>query len=114
MPQVSDLLPFPSLLQMQDTHIRRRGRQTRRKEKGAAGVESGANPDRVHTHSQFEAEVDKSLMSHEMAHFEINFVPRLNLRTFPPNFHCAEYVLRKERLRSKAEEKFIAYMHFTV
>lgn len=77
---------------------------------GVAGVESGANPDRVH--SQFQVEVDKSdSYVGEMAHFEINFVPRLNPRTFqfelPLRDTCCEREASR-RLRSKVAWQFIA------
>lgn len=92
-------------------HIRWRGRQTAGKEGRVAGVESGANPDRVHTRNLKQKSINPTLMSHEMAHFEINFVPRLNPRTFQPNFHCAWYVLRKERDR-KSSNNLLLYAFY--
>lgn len=86
---VSSFWPPPKCTDTFGTFVGEGSRQTAGKEDGVAGVESGANPDRVHTRNLKQKSINPTLMSHEMAHFEINFVPRLNPRTFQPNFHCA-------------------------
>lgn len=104
---VSSFWPLPRTPHV--PHVRRwSGRQIAGEEGGVAGVESGANPDRVHTRNLKQKSINPTLMSNEMAHFEINFVPRLNPYTFQPNFHCVEYVT----LAIKSRVTIYCYMHF--